>query len=628
MRRRAPRAAEAGGHIAVASGAVSPPEAGAASRVTPTPPGWPQPSDAGLEFLAGGGEMGERIRACDWSRTPLGPPDGWPRGLRNSLRLVLAASHPASIAWGREPLYFCNDAFARLLAADRWTDVLGPSARDVWPHPREPGLGPLLDGVRERGLPVVAEDQLICVARNGRAEEVYVTCRFEPIPGEAGAIDGVLLTLAETTERVVNARRTAALRGLASEAASARSVEEAYARTVAEMARHPADIPFALLYARDVADEDARLVGTAGLLTGTPASPTRVGLDHAADTSGWPLGMALARNDVLTVDDLPKRFGPLPGGDWPLAPRVALIAPLAPPGCERPEAVHIVGVCARRAHDTEYRGYIELVVRQVTAAIAAGRTYEERRRHTEAAATSKRRARARRRERERALEARYAGVLEERTRMAREIHDTLLQGVTGIALQLRAALPRVQRTPTLAVTVIEEMVALAETTSHDARRAVWDMRAPASSEGGLPGALRDAARRVVGAGGARVDVRVRGTPRTLPPAIQDAIFHVGQQAVVNAVKHADAQRILVRMRYGRWAVRLTVVDDGRGFHVDPDFRSYVGHWGLIGMREQAERIGATFTVTSTVGAGTTVDVLVPMRRSDAVPCPRLGAGPT
>jgi signal transduction histidine kinase len=272
--------------------------------------------------------------------------------------------------------------------------------------------------------------------------------------------------------------------------------------------------------------------------------------------------------------------------------------------------VLVLGVSARRALDTEYRDFLELVARQVTAALAAGRTYEERRRHADAAATAVKRARARRRARERALEARFAGVLEERTRMAREIHDTLLQGVTGIALQLRAALPHVRRTPETAVELLERMVALAEETSHDARRAVWDMRAPALGEGGLAGALRDAARRAAGGDGPRVEISIRGTPRALPVDVEDAILHVGQEAVVNAVKHAAARRVAVRLRYGRRGVRLTITDDGRGFDVDPDFRSYAGHWGLLGMRERAERVGAALTVASAPGDGTTVDLLV------------------
>ena len=104
-------------------------------------------------------------------------------------------------------------------------------------------------------------------------------------------------------------------------------------------------------------------------------------------------------------------------------------------------------------------------------------------------------ARAKRAARESALEARFAAALEERTRLAREIHDSLLQGVTGIALQLRATLPRLKGAPAAVTNSIRGVVELAESTIRDARRAVWDMRAPSLVQKGLPDALEEAVRR-------------------------------------------------------------------------------------------------------------------------------------
>ncbi|MFL5574480.1 MAG: histidine kinase [Gemmatimonadaceae bacterium] len=576
--------------------------------------GGPPRSDE-LDFLAGGGEMGERIRAYDWSATPLGAPGRWPRGLRNALRLLLSAPHPMSILWGRELLHSCNDACARLLGADGQARMIGAPARDLDADLRGPVLGRVVDDVMRRGVSRVVEDHFICVFRNGRAEETYLTCRVDPIADDEGATGGVSITLTETSDRVMNARRTAALRGLAAEAADAHSVEGACRCVLAELSRHPADVPFALLYVRDADGGRARLVATAGLPARTAASPDRIELGPTADTAGWPVAAAMVGNDAVTVDDLPARFGMLPSGDWPFAPRTALVLPLTPPGCQRPAAVLIVGVSARRPLDTEYRGFIELVARHVTAAIAAGRVHEEAERRAVAAAASAKLARARRRAHERALEARFAGVLEERTRMAREIHDTLLQGLTGIALQLRAMIPHVRTAPDEAADSLQRLVELADRASRDARRAVWDLRSPALARAGLPGALEQVTRRA--AGGVALHFAIRGTPRPLPSAIEDTVLRVGQEAVVNAIKHAQARCVAVSVVYGPRAVRLAVVDDGRGFPVDPDLRSYAGHWGLLGMRERAERVGATLTVRSAVGAGTTVELLVPKRLAGA-----------
>jgi PAS domain S-box-containing protein len=220
-------------------------------------------------------------------------------------------------------------------------------------------------------------------------------------------------------------------------------------------------------------------------------------------------------------------------------------------------------------------------------------------------------ARARRSAREKALEARFAAALEERTRLAREIHDSLLQGVTGIALQLRATLPRLRAAE--AAEAIRKVVELAESTIRDARRAVWDMRAPSLVQKGLPDALEEAVRRV--ADGVKVVFEVGGKPRPLAAEAEDTIFRVGQEATLNAVKHASAKKISVKLAYKTRDVTLTVSDDGRGFRVEQAFRAYAGRWGLLGMRERAERIGATLDVRSAAGRGTKVELRVPVSRA-------------
>lgn len=221
--------------------------------------------------------------------------------------------------------------------------------------------------------------------------------------------------------------------------------------------------------------------------------------------------------------------------------------------------------------------------------------------------------RTRRAARERALKARFAAALEERTRLAREIHDSLLQGVTGIALQLRATLPRLRGAATSVVDSVRGVVELAEATIRDARRAVWDMRAPLLVQKGLPSALEDAVRRA--AGDVRLEFAIDGKPRPLPSVAEDTVFRVGREAVLNAVKHATPRKIEVTLTYKPRSARLTVSDDGRGFDVEHAFRAYAGHWGLLGMRERADRIGASLAIRSVLHRGTTVDLRVPMSRS-------------
>ncbi|HJQ18990.1 MAG TPA: MEDS domain-containing protein [Gemmatimonadaceae bacterium] len=226
------------------------------------------------------------------------------------------------------------------------------------------------------------------------------------------------------------------------------------------------------------------------------------------------------------------------------------------------------------------------------------------------ARASARQARAKRVARERTLEARFAAVLEERTRLAREIHDSLLQGVTGIALQLRATLPRLRSSA--ATSAIEGVVELAESTIRDARRAVWDMRAPALAQKGLASALEEAVRRT--AGRVKLEFVITGKQRELRPEVEDTLFRIGQEATLNAVKHGKAKRISVSLTYKPRSVTLAITDNGRGFNVDQAFRAYSGHWGLLGMRERADRIGAALNIRSAAGRGTVVQLRVPIGR--------------
>jgi PAS domain S-box-containing protein len=222
----------------------------------------------------------------------------------------------------------------------------------------------------------------------------------------------------------------------------------------------------------------------------------------------------------------------------------------------------------------------------------------------------KRAGRAVRRARQRVLEARFAAVVDERTRLAREMHDTLLQGFTGVALQLVAAANRVTGPPE-AIAGLGDVVSLAQKTLEDARRAVWDLRAPASASADFPAAVRTVAEDGIRHTGLTLDCQVGGVPRPVEPDVEAVVLRVLQEAVTNIVKHAAARTVRVKLSFGSRGVRLSVSDDGRGFVVDPDFRAYGGHWGLLGMRERASQVHGTLRMRSNPEEGTEIVLLVP-----------------
>jgi PAS domain S-box-containing protein len=222
----------------------------------------------------------------------------------------------------------------------------------------------------------------------------------------------------------------------------------------------------------------------------------------------------------------------------------------------------------------------------------------------------KRAQQALRRARERALKARFAAALDERTRLAREIHDTLLQGFTGIALKLVAATGKVAGPPET-VTALRDVIALAQKTLVDARRAVWDLRSPSSPGTDFTTALRRAAEDSTRGTGLALEYMTEGEPRPVDREVEGASVRVVQEAITNVVKHAGATKVRVLVEFGERHARLSVTDDGRGFDMSSHLPTFGGHWGLLGMRERASQVRGRLRVRSAPGQGTKVVLWVP-----------------
>ncbi|MCB8952826.1 MAG: GAF domain-containing sensor histidine kinase [Ardenticatenales bacterium] len=198
-----------------------------------------------------------------------------------------------------------------------------------------------------------------------------------------------------------------------------------------------------------------------------------------------------------------------------------------------------------------------------------------------------------------------AAVLEERNRLARDIHDTLAQGFTGIVIQLEAAEDSLTVEPAAVLAHLERARQLARDSLAEARRSVRALRPRALQEATLPQALRrmleDLDTRQP-----RLRLHQQGETRQMPARAADNLLRIGQEAVTNALKHAQAEHIDLHLTFDANAVRLTVRDDGRGF--DPE--QMPAGYGLAGMRERMAELGGTLTVTSAPGKGTEVEAEV------------------
>ena len=203
------------------------------------------------------------------------------------------------------------------------------------------------------------------------------------------------------------------------------------------------------------------------------------------------------------------------------------------------------------------------------------------------------------------------GAAEERNRLAREIHDTLAQGLTATTLQLESAdaLLEAGAPPGRARGPLRRALSLARSNLEEARRSVLDLRAAPLEGRSLSGALKSLIERWEAETGVSARYVAVNGARPLPPGVEVALYRIAQEALANVARHAAAGRATVRLAVTPERVRLVVEDDGRGFDASevPD-----GHHGLVGMRERAELLGGTFEVVSVPGAGTRVEAAVPL----------------
>jgi signal transduction histidine kinase len=215
------------------------------------------------------------------------------------------------------------------------------------------------------------------------------------------------------------------------------------------------------------------------------------------------------------------------------------------------------------------------------------------------------------------IRARFEVALAERTRIAQELHDTLLQSFTGVALQLHGALRLFGTRPADAEQILKDAVATADASVREARHLVSEMRAPELEVADLPDALAVVGREAIktrpaGTQPIGFEVVVHGDRRRLPHRIEVTALRIGREAILNAVRHASAHTLEVALDFESDVLRMRVRDDGRG--LTPSVLATAGsdgHWGIVGMLERAASVGGTIDLAPAPGGGTLVSVTLP-----------------
>jgi signal transduction histidine kinase len=202
-----------------------------------------------------------------------------------------------------------------------------------------------------------------------------------------------------------------------------------------------------------------------------------------------------------------------------------------------------------------------------------------------------------------------AASLEERQRLARELHDSVSQALYGIALGARTARELIDREPSRAAEPVDYVLSLAEAGLAEMRALIFELRPESLEQEGLVEALR----KQVAATQARFSITVDATLCDEPDTsidVKEAVYRVGQEALHNLVKHAKASRAALTLSHDNGTVSLEVRDDGAGFDPEGDF---AGHLGLRSMQERAAKVGGSLAITSAPGQGTVVQMRIPLK---------------
>ncbi|MBN8228759.1 response regulator [Corallococcus macrosporus] len=553
--------------------------------------------------------MGALMRSIDWTRTPVGAPGTWPQSLRTAVSILLESRFPMYIAWGPRMVQFYNDGYRPVLGATKHPAAMGHSAQSTFAESWHI-IGPMFEGVRQ-GTAVGSEDWMLPLDRNGYLEECYFTYSYSPIRDESGGVGGVLVTLTETTGRVLGERRLRTLRDLAARTGAVKREQDAWREAAAALETNGFDIPFALLYRQGDAGQGLELVATTGWGQDTTTPAALFGTDPAG--AAWPFAEAAGARGPKLVTDVQARFGPLPGGRWPESPRTAWLFPIARAGAEHPYGFLVAGVSARRAPDDDYRGFLGLVADHLATALGNARAYEEEKQRAEALA-----------ELDRAKTAFFSNVSHEfrtpLTLMLGPIEDGLADGRQPLPPAQRERQEVVRRNGLRLQKLVNTLLDFARLEA--GRAQVSFVPTDLSALTVDLASNFDSAATAAG-----LTLRVDCPPLPEPVYVDPSLWEkVVLNLLSNAFKYTLQGEIRLALKWLGAQVEFTVQDTGIGIPEEERLRvferfhrvegargrSHEGTGiGLALVKELVQLHGGRVTVTSTLGQGSTFHVLLP-----------------
>lgn len=330
------------------------------------------------EFLAGGGEMGERIRSFDWSKTSLGDPEHWPQELKTCVRIMLSSQQPIWIGWGKDLIKLYNDTYIDIVRGKHPVALGQPASvvwKDIWKD-----ISPLLSKAMLKDEGTYVESQLLIMHRSGFPEETYYTFSYTPVLGDDDKPAGIICYNTTDTERIINERSLKTLQQLDS-LVQKKTEREVYIQAAKAVEFNKWDFPFALIYKINDEGETAELVATAGFEEKHPTLPEIVDVTKPT-VNTEPFCKAVSENRLVESENN-GRWGDLPKGAWDIMPHHFLHVPIKGANKKFPLAILSIGLNPYRQFDEVYKNFIQLTADQISLGVNNAIAYEEERKRAQ-----------------------------------------------------------------------------------------------------------------------------------------------------------------------------------------------------------------------------------------------------
>lgn len=333
------------------------------------------------DFLTSDGMLGEMIRLYNWASTPLGSLESWSQSLKTTVNLMLNSRNPIWMGWGPENTFLYNDAYIDVLGIEKHGWALGKPAYVVWEEIWD-FCGPLSDRVYNESKSSTATDVELFMKRGDFLEETFFTFTYSPVFDESGKVGGLFCANFETTDKILNARRTRTLSELAAKSLIEKTITSACASAAETIKKNSEDIPFAIFYLLDNAGNSIEIVQRTGLDKCTEAIfPQKLNIQDTEASASHPILTGIfktGRPAITTVagtDLFPIGLAGQPVKD-------IIVLPLSLSG-NKPIGIVVFGINPTRKPDEDYTTFFEMAAGQISTAIQNATALETERKRLE-----------------------------------------------------------------------------------------------------------------------------------------------------------------------------------------------------------------------------------------------------